>query len=92
LIDFFQPTFRQELYMKLRTPEEARQALKDSGVSISSWAMANGFLPNMVFDVLAGRRKCIRGQAHNIAVTLGIKSGVICKDPAKAHYQHKQAA
>lgn len=67
----------------LRTPEEAREALQAAGVSVTQWAVANNFSPNLVFEVLGGRKKCIRGQAHNIAVKLGIKEGVIVKDPAK---------
>jgi gp16 family phage-associated protein len=70
--------------MTTRTADEARAELKRQGVSVSSWAVANGFSTTLVFEVLAGRKKCIRGQAHNIAVRLGLKEGVICNDPAKA--------
>ncbi|MEW5770807.1 MAG: DNA-binding protein [Pseudomonadota bacterium] len=70
--------------MKLRTPAEARAALQATGVSITQWAIANGFSPNLVFEVLGGRKKCIRGQAHEIAVKLGLKAGVVCTDPARA--------
>lgn len=70
--------------MKLRTPAQAREALKAKGVSITQWAIANKFSPNLVFEVLGGRKKCVRGQAHEIAVKLGIKEGEICADPAKA--------
>lgn len=70
--------------MNLRTADEAREALKRQGVSISSWAIANGFSTTMVFEVLGGRKKCIRGQAHKIAVKLGLKEGEVCTDPANA--------
>ncbi|MCF6758275.1 DNA-binding protein [Pseudomonas balearica] len=70
--------------MKLRTPAQAREALKAKGVSITQWAIANKFSPNLVFEVLGGRKKCVRGQTHEIAVKLGIKDGEICADPAKA--------
>lgn len=70
--------------MKLRTPDEARAELQSKGVSITQWAIANKFSPNLVFEVLGGRKKCIRGQAHDIAVKLGIKDGEICVDPARA--------
>lgn len=68
--------------MSLRTPEEAREALSAAGISITQWAIANKFSPNMVFEVLGGRKKCVRGQAHNIAVKLGIKDGTVTNDPA----------
>ncbi|MAN51194.1 MULTISPECIES: DNA-binding protein [unclassified Marinimicrobium] len=72
----------------VRTREEAREALKESGISITQWALSNGFSPNLVFEVLSGRKKAIRGQAHRIAVKLGIKKGTIVKDPAKALDRH----
>ncbi|KVP51486.1 DNA-binding protein [Burkholderia ubonensis] len=70
--------------MELRTAAEARAELQSKGISITQWAIANKFSPNLVFEVLAGRKKCVRGQAHEIAIKLGIKAGEICSDPAKA--------
>lgn len=70
--------------MTLRTAEEARAELQAKGVSITQWAVANRFSPNLVFEVLGGRKRCIRGQAHEIAVKLGLKAGEICTDPARA--------
>ncbi|MBC2658313.1 DNA-binding protein [Pseudomonas sp. MSSRFD41] len=70
--------------MKLRTPDQARADLKAKGVSITQWAIANHFSPNLVFEVLGGRKKCVRGQTHEIAIKLGLKAGEICRDPAKA--------
>ena len=70
--------------MKLRTAAEARADLQAKGVSITQWAIANKFSPNLVFEVLGGRKKCVRGQAHNIAVKLGLKDGEICLNPANA--------
>ena len=68
----------------LRTAADARAELQRQGVSITQWAIANKFSPNLVFEVLGGRKKCIRGQAHDIAIRLGIKAGEICNDPANA--------
>jgi gp16 family phage-associated protein len=70
--------------MKLRTPDQARDALKAKGISITQWAIANKYSPNLVYEVLGGRKKCVRGQAHEIAVKLGLKQGEICNDPANA--------
>lgn len=70
--------------MQLRTATEARAELQSKGVSITQWAIANQFSPNLVFEVLGGRKKCLRGQAHEIAIKLGLKAGEICKDPASA--------
>lgn len=70
--------------MELRTADQARAELKAKGISITQWAIANRFSPNLVFEVLGGRKKCVRGQAHQIAIKLGLKAGVICTDPAAA--------
>lgn len=68
----------------LRTPQEAKQALLDQGVSITEWAVKNGYSPNLVNMILSGHRNPTRGQSHNIAVSLGIKVGRVCRDPANA--------
>lgn len=66
----------------LRTPDQVRKQFADKGISIASWAVANGFSYNLVLEVLAGRKKGIRGESHRIAVKLGLKEGTIL-DPAK---------
>ncbi|MGD9924332.1 MAG: DNA-binding protein [Variibacter sp.] len=43
------------------------------GVSIAAWARAQGFNTLTVYRVLAGRVKGTRGEAHKIAVALGLK-------------------
>ncbi|WP_413715134.1 DNA-binding protein [Sphingobium sp. B8D3A] len=53
-----------------------RQQFDASGVSITEWANQHGFSPNMVHNVLAGKRRCIRGESHRIAVALGVKEDV----------------
>jgi gp16 family phage-associated protein len=66
--------------MSLRTADEVRAEFHRQGISISRWALANSFSTNLVFEVLSGRKKCTRGQAHNIAVKLGLKDGIVCTD------------
>lgn len=68
---------------KLRTPEQARQWLSYQGITVSQWARENGFSVSLVFEVLAGRKKCLRGKSHNIAVLLGMKHGVVTTRPAR---------
>ncbi|NYT80903.1 DNA-binding protein [Alcaligenaceae bacterium] len=70
--------------MKLRTIEDVRAEFQATGVPIAQWAVANGFSPTMVYHILSGTRKGLRGEAHNIAVKLGLKEGVICANPARA--------
>jgi len=54
-----------------------RQEFARRGVSISAWARAHGYSKQLVYQVLAGRKRCVRGQCHEIAVRLGLKAGVI---------------
>ena len=61
---------------------ECDRALKHfhtAGISISQWARDNKFARDVVCNVLYGRSACLRGQAHEVAVALGIKAGVVVK-------------
>jgi gp16 family phage-associated protein len=44
-----------------------------AGVSVSSWARSRGFNPRLVFEILRGQRKCLRGESSKIAKELGMK-------------------
>jgi len=56
---------------------EIREEFRKRGLSISDWARINGFSTSLVYQVLSGRRKALRGESHKIAVLLGLKEGVI---------------
>lgn len=60
----------------LRTAEEVRQDLIRRGKGFSEWARENGFNPSAVRQMLSGRGKGLRGEAHRIAVRLGMKDGI----------------
>ncbi|MEA1606134.1 DNA-binding protein [Pseudomonas spirodelae] len=62
----------------LLTPEQARAALDREGQSIAAFARKHGLNKNLVSDLLNGRKKGKRGEAHKAAVLLGIKEGVVC--------------
>ena len=68
---------------KLRTPAEARAWLEYQGITVAQWARENKQSGSLVREVLAGRKKCLRGASHNIAVLLGMKKGVITTRPAR---------
>ncbi|PAU55208.1 DNA-binding protein [Pseudomonas frederiksbergensis] len=59
------------------TPEQARADLDRKGVSIAEFSRKHGLNKNLVSDLLNGRIKGRRGEAHRAAVLLGIKDGVI---------------
>jgi len=59
------------------TPEQARAALDRKGVSIAEFSRKYQLNKNLVSDLLNGRIKGRRGEAHRAAVLLGIKDGEI---------------
>lgn len=52
-----------------------KQMFASKGLSVSEWARQNQFSAILVHQVLNGKRKCLRGQSHDIAVALGLKEG-----------------
>jgi gp16 family phage-associated protein len=56
-----------------RTPVEAMAALRADGLSIAEWARGKGFSARLVYQVLGGHRKCLRGESFQIAKELGMK-------------------
>lgn len=59
--------------------ESIKRLFAERGLSISEWARRHSFSPTLVYQVLDGERKCLRGQSHKIAVALGLKQGVLCE-------------
>lgn len=59
----------------LLTEEQSRAVFRANGTTVADWARERGFSVELTRMVLAGKRKCLRGQSHNIAVALRIKAG-----------------
>jgi len=53
----------------------AKVLFEISGTSVAEWARVKGFSAGLVYQVLEGKRKCVRGQSHQIAIALGLKEG-----------------
>ena len=62
---------------KLKTPQQVKAEFARAGVSIGSWAKANGFKREQVYAILSGNTKAKYGTAHQIALALGLKDGVV---------------
>ena len=56
--------------------KRARLMFEETGIPVASWARAHGFSTGLVYQVLEGKRKCLRGQSHQIAIALGLKNGL----------------
>lgn len=61
----------------MRQLDRVRQSFRDAGISITEWANAHGFARMTVVDVLRGHRAGHRGEAHRVAVALGLKNGTV---------------
>lgn len=63
----------------LLAPEQAKSTsevwedLRQHGQSARDWALEHGFEPTLVYSVLSGNRKCLRGKSHEVAKALGLK-------------------
>lgn len=60
----------------LKSRDRVKRQFLESGISIAEWASANGFSRNLVYQVLRGESKALRGRSHDIAVRLGLKKGI----------------
>lgn len=57
------------------TITQVKARFERQGLSIKEWAEERGFRPTAVYHVLNGMNKGRRGNAHRIAVELGLKQG-----------------
>lgn len=58
---------------RLTAEQLAWRRFRAEGVNVRAWAIERGFHPGLVYSVLRGERKCVRGQSHQVAVALGLK-------------------
>ena len=61
--------------------------LDHQGKSVQAFAREHGVDPATTYQVLAGRKKGRRGEAHKVAVLLGMKEGIIVEEPMAQHDQ-----
>lgn len=54
---------------------EVRDDFAKAGISLAEWARAHELSYDITRGVVSGRIKATRGQAHRIAVALGMKEG-----------------
>jgi gp16 family phage-associated protein len=53
--------------------DAVRQRFYSEGLSVADWARSHGFSSQLTYSLLAGRLRARRGEAHRIAVALGLK-------------------
>ena len=52
--------------------EEVKQQFRARGINIANWAARNGFRASVVYALLDGRTRGLRGQAYLVAQALGM--------------------
>jgi gp16 family phage-associated protein len=73
--------------MPLKTRKQARDEFASRGLAYSDWARQRGYSAALVLMIVndddnSPHRKCLRGESHNIAVELGLKSGTVSRASA----------
>lgn len=63
--------------VKAKARNAAKEQLASRGLAPMAWAKQNNVSPDVVYRVLDGRCKALRGEGHKVAVLLGIKQGEI---------------
>ena len=58
------------------TPEQIKKNFRQQGITITQWAKENGYTRHAVYRVLNGFDKAYYGNAHEIAVKLGLKPSI----------------
>jgi gp16 family phage-associated protein len=75
----------------LRTAAQAKAWLEQQGKSVQEFARENDVDPATTYQILSGRKKGRRGEAHKVAVLLGMKIGISAtadeNDPEAAEQQ-----
>ncbi|PBP60417.1 hypothetical protein CCL19_22425 [Pseudomonas syringae] len=67
----------------IRTAAQAKAWLDQQCQSVQEFARENSIDPATTYQVLAGRKKGRRGEAHKVAVLLGMKIGTIPNTEAR---------
>jgi gp16 family phage-associated protein len=65
-----------------KTRDEVRKEFADAGVTLREWARVHHVSYDVAKGVLQGRLAGTRGEAHRVAVALGLKRGRVV-DPAQ---------
>jgi gp16 family phage-associated protein len=62
-----------QVFPEIRENPRSEEHLRELGQSIAAWSKNHNFNPRLVYAVLRGERKCVRGQSFEIARELGMK-------------------
>lgn len=63
--------------MKLKTRKQVIDEMRRKGITVRQWARNKGVSDRTVYGVLRGEKKGNYGEAHKVAVLLGLKEGTV---------------
>lgn len=66
--------FMQQAHPDPQAIEAVRRQFYANGMTVTDWAREHGFDVHLVYSVLNGRSRARRGQSHEIAIALGLKT------------------
>ncbi|UVH60680.1 DNA-binding protein [Variovorax paradoxus] len=58
---------------EIRTAEQVAAWFRRNGITVVAWAEEHGFEPEIVYALISGRTRGLRGRSHEAAVALGMK-------------------
>ncbi|HAF56012.1 MAG TPA: hypothetical protein DCL01_12590 [Thauera sp.] len=71
--------------LQMKTIQEVKAEMTRRGETAADWARKHGVSAELVRGVLRGSLKGRIGEAHKIAVLLGVKDGVIVEDNGREY-------
>lgn len=63
----------------IKTRAQVRAEFDRTGTSVAEWARTQKVSQSLTYQVIRGEKKGRRGEAHRIAVLLGLKDGLIAQ-------------
>lgn len=60
--------------------EELKREFQARGINIAAWAVRNGLEPSVVYALLDGRTRGLRGKSFDAARALGLTPAPDCSD------------
>lgn len=60
--------------------EDLKREFQARGINIAAWAVRNGFEPSVVYALLDGRTRGLRGKAFDVARVMGMTPAPDCSN------------
>jgi gp16 family phage-associated protein len=85
-------TPHKTMQLKQEDIDRVKAEMAEIGLTQAEWARQNNVSREVVADVLSGRRKCLWGESHKVAVALGLKQGQVSHKPFRPIHNNVRRA